>query len=180
MTLAQLCLLLGAGMVVSHGLALLKPDWVGSWLQRFPRNEALGVLLMLVGTAWFEWNLWHETLSDIAPWKNLMLVGFAVVGVGCCIFVRDYLAVRGLSVVMLMAAWWMCEHARWHDSPWRNAITGWAYVWVILAMWWSMSPWRLRDAIQWLTQAPGRFRLAAVSGIVWGVFVAFLGLAVLR
>ncbi|MCW5560050.1 MAG: hypothetical protein KIT22_19715, partial [Verrucomicrobiae bacterium] len=136
MTLSRLCLLLAAAMIVLHGLALLKPGPVAAWLRAFPRNAALGVPLMLIGTAWFEWNLWHETLSDIAPWKNLMLIGFAGVGVGCCFFVRDYLSVRGLSVVILMVAWVVCEKARWHNSLWRDAVVAWAYVWVFLALWW--------------------------------------------
>ncbi|MBN8247403.1 MAG: hypothetical protein J0L84_08160 [Verrucomicrobia bacterium] len=175
MTLSQLCLLLATAMIVSHGLALLKPESVGAWLRAFPRNAALGVPLMLLGTAWFEWNLWH-----IAPWKNLMLAGFALVGIGSCIWVKDYLSVRGLSVVMLMVAWYVCEKARWHESLWRDALIGWAYVWVFLALWWSMSPWRMRDGIQWCLARPGRLRAAAAAGVAWGCFVAGLGLTVLR
>lgn len=180
MTLSQLSLALGVAMLVSHGIALAQPDRIGAWLRRFPRNVPIGVVLMLAGTAWFEWNLHLETLADIAPWKNLMQIGFAVVGVGSCIFVRDYLAVRGLCVVMLMAAWYLCELTRWHTSPWRNALTAWAYVWVLLGLWWSMSPWRMRDAIQWVTGSPVLFRLGAVAGLVWGGIVIVLGLTALH
>lgn len=180
MTLSQLCFVLSAVMVISHGLAFLKPDAVGRWLQLFPRNVSLGVPLMLLGTAWFGWNLWNETLSDIAPWKNLMLVGFAVVGIGSCVFVKDYLAVRGLSVVLLMAAWFVCEKARPHDSLWRDVLIAWAYVWVFLGLWWSMAPWRLRDWINWWVARPGLLRGAAAAGVAWGVFVAGLGLTALR
>lgn len=178
MTLAQLFLFLSVAMIASHLVAFLKPDATSAWLKRFPRNIPVGVVLMLAGTAWFEWNLWHENLSDIAPWKNLMLIGFGAVGVACCFFVQDFLAVRGLTVLMLMAAWWICEHVRWHASPWRNVLTAWAYVWVFLGLWWSMSPWRMRDAIQWVTQESNRFRLAAAGGLAWGLILGALGLAV--
>jgi hypothetical protein len=180
MTLSQLCLILGFSMVASHGLALLRSGPVAAWLQRFPRNVALGVLLMLLGTAWFEWNLWHETLSDIAPWKNLMLIGFAVVGIGSCFYVKDYLAVRGLAVLLLMVAWFMCETARWHNSLWRDAIIAWAYFWMVLGMWWSLAPWRARDGIGWLVADLTRLRFMAAAGVGWGMFVAALGLTVLR
>ena len=72
-----------------------------------------------------------------------------MLGAACCFFAKDFLAVRGLSVVLLMAAFVMCEKARWHDSLWRDAITGWAYVWVLAALWLSVQPWRLRDWIGW-------------------------------
>lgn len=180
MTLSQLCLALAAVMVLSHGLALLKPDAVGGWLRAFPRNVTFGVPLMLIGTAWFEWNLWHETLSDIAPYKNLMLIGFAAVGLASCFFVKDFLAVRGLSVILLMAAWFVCEKARPHDSLWRNALIAWAYVWVLFGLWWSMAPWRLRDWIDWWVARPSLLRGAAAAGVVWGILVAGLGLTALR
>lgn len=180
MTLATLCLLLGAVTVVAHLPALLQPTAVTSWLHRFPRSVPWGVVLMLGGTAWFEWNLWQEQLMDIAPWKTLMLVGFGLVGVGCCLFVKDYLAVRGLAVVLMMTAWWVCELARWHPHPLSKVLTAWAYVWVFFAFWWSMSPWRLRDAIDWVTASSTRLRIAAAGGVVWGAFIVGLGLTVLR
>ena len=180
MKLSQLSLVLGIGMVLTHALALLQVSAATRWLRRFPRDVPAGIVLMLVGTVWFEWNLMAENLEDIAKYKTLLQVFFAVLGVACCFFAKDYLAVRGLSVVRLMAAFVMCETARWHESLWRDAITGWAYVWVLAALWLSVQPWRLRDGIAWVTATEGRLKLAAASGIVWGLFVIALGLTVLR
>lgn len=180
MKLSQLCLALGAGMILSHAWVLLQPKAAANWLRNFHRNYVLGVLFMIVGTAWFEWNLYQEQLQDIAAFKTLMLVGFGALGLGCCIFLKDYLSVRGLTVFLLMLAWFMCEKARWHDSPLRNAITGWAYVWVILGLWLSVAPWRLRDWLAWVAEREPRLRLAAAGGVAWGAFVVGLGLTVLR
>lgn len=180
MKLSQLSLLLGLGLAASHSLALAQPGATTRWLRRFHRNVPVGVFLMLLGTVWFEWNLMGETLEDIARYKNLLLIFFPIVGVGCCFYATDYLAVRGLSVVLLLLAYVTCETARWHASLWRDALTGWAYVWVLAALWLSVQPWRLRDWLNWLTAAEARLKLAAVAGIVWGLFVAALGLTVLR
>ena len=180
MKLSQLSLILGLGLVVSHALAFAQPGRAMQWLRRFPRNVPVGVFLMLLGTAWFEWNLMGETLEDIAHYKTLLLVFFPVVGVACCIYVTDYLAVRGLTVVLLLMAYVSCETARWHPSLWRDVITGWAYVWVLSALWLSVQPWRLRDWLNWLTATESRFKLAAVLGLAWGLFVTALGLTVLR
>lgn len=167
-------------MILTHGWALLRAKPAADWLRQFHRNYRLGVVLMLLGTAWFEWNLYQEQLQDIAAYKNLMLIGFGAVGLGCCLFVRDFLSVRGLTVFLLMLAWLMCEKARWHDSNFRWAVSGWAYVWVLGGLWLSVSPWRLRDGLDWVTATEGRLKLAAAGGVVWGLFIGGLGLTVFK
>jgi hypothetical protein len=167
-------------MILTHGWALLRAKPAADWLRQFHRNYGLGVILMLLGTAWFEWNLYQEQLQDIAAYKNLMLIGFGAVGLGCCLFVRDVLSVRGLTVFLLMLAWLMCEKARWQDSNFRWAVAGWAYVWVLGGLWLSVSPWRLRDWLAWVTATEGRLKLAAAGGVVWGLFIGGLGLTVFK
>ena len=180
MKLFQLCLILGLGMVLSHAWALLRPAAATRWLRGFPRNVPVGIFLMLLATAWFEWNVMNENLEDIARYKNILIIFFAVLGAACCIFAQDYLAVRGLTVVLLLMAFVTCESARWHPSLWRDALTGWAYVWVLWALWLSVQPWRMRDWIGWLTATESRLKLAALAGLAWGLFVTTLGLTVFR
>jgi hypothetical protein len=176
----SLCLLLGAAMVVSHGWAFLQVRSAAAWLKKFPRNQGWGVLLMLLSTGWFEWYLYNEHLSDIDWIKNFLLVAFPAVGIGCCFFVFDFLAVRGLSVFLLLLAGFVLEKGRWSDSPWHDLIALWAYVWIVLAFWLTMAPWRLREWIGWVTASEVRLKLAAVAGIVWGGIVLGLGLTVFR
>src|SRR5439155_22741864 len=85
-----------------------------------------GYALMLLGTSWFLWNLNAENISDFAAYKRLMLIGFAAVGVATCIYVRDFLAVRGLAIVFLLLAKLMVDTARWADTGWRLVIVTWA------------------------------------------------------
>jgi chromatin segregation and condensation protein Rec8/ScpA/Scc1 (kleisin family) len=105
MSLSLIALVLGVAVLVSHLFALARPAATTAWLRGFPRNVPVGVVLMLIGTAWFEWNLNNENLDDIAKFKPAMQAAFAILGVASCFFVKDFLSVRGLCVVMLMAAW---------------------------------------------------------------------------
>lgn len=168
-------------MILSHGWALLQSRAAITWLKRFPRHHGIGVILILISTAWFEYYLFNEKLSDIegTP-KKLLLLAFPAVGIGCCLYVRDFLAVRGLSVFLLLLAGYVLEVGRWHNSPWHDALSVWAYGWIVMAFWLTMAPWRLRDIIGWLTAVESRLKWAAISGIVWGLFVIGLGLTVLR
>lgn len=179
MNLSNLCLTLGAFMVVSHGWALAMPDAASRWVRHFHRNYAAGVALMLAGAAWLEWNLYNENLQDIARMKPYLLALFPGIGIAACLWAVDFLAVRGLAAFLMMLAWYTLDVSRWHPSLWHDAIGAWAYVWVFSSFWLTLAPWRFRQAAAWLTDKPGRLRLAAVAGIAWGAFVAGLGLTAL-
>ncbi len=178
MTLSQLAIVLGAAVSALQLYILLKPEAFTQWIRRFPRNEKCGYVLMTIGTSWFLYNLNAETISDFANYKTLMMVGFGVLGLLTCIFVRDFLAVRGLAIVMLMLAWYTLNRTRWADSSWRLVLVVWAYLWVIAGIWLTISPWRLRDAIQWKTATPKRIIVSSYFRLALGLLVLGLGIFV--
>ena len=83
-------------------VGLTQPAKLSAAVRKFPRNLPLGILLMLLGTAWFVWNVNIEPIADFSAFKPYMMVGFAAVGVLSRIYVQDFLAVRGLAVVLLL------------------------------------------------------------------------------
>jgi hypothetical protein len=178
MKFSTLAVILGLTYAALAAYALLQPSGFTAQARKFPRSQAWGFLLMPLGTLWFLYNLNAETISDFAAYKNLMLLGFGGVGLGTCFFVRDYLAVRGLSVVLLLLAWFTLNYARLADSPMRVVVSAWCYVWVIAGMWFTVSPWRLRGYLGWLTATPARLRMQAAFRLAFGLFIAALGLFV--
>src|SRR3954447_22624706 len=128
--LSTLAVVLGVALALPQVYGLMKPDAFAAGVRKFPRSLPWGVLLMLLGTAWFLWYLNQESIPDFAAYKPLLLAGFAAGGVASCIFVQDYLAVRGLSVVLLLLAKLMVDTARWAETEWRLVVISLAYVFV--------------------------------------------------
>lgn len=180
MTLSTLAILIGAAYSVLQIYALVNPIAFAKHARAFPRSEGIGFALMALGTAWFLYNLNSEAIADFAAYKKLMLTGFGALGLLSCIYVRDYLAVRGLSVCLLLLAWFTLNHTRWADSPFRLILVVWAYLWVIAGMWFSVSPWRLRDLLQWFTANNGRIRFGSLIQLAFGVLVIVLGATAFR
>src|SRR5439155_19941530 len=144
--LSTLAVLLGLGLGLPQIYGLVKPAAFAAAVRKFPRSLPWGFALMLLGTAWFLWNLSQESISDFASYKNVLFAAFAGVGIGSCIFVQDFLAVRGLAVVLLLLAKLMVDTGRPQlASPWVLVFQTWAYLFVIAGIWFTMSPWRLRD-----------------------------------
>ena len=92
----------------------------------------------------------------------------------------DLTRVREQAQAVSQAARTMVDSARWVPSDWRLVLTCWAYVWVIAGMWFTISPWRLRDLITWATANEKRIRLLSGLRFGFGVFVLLLGLTVYR
>ena len=137
-------------------------------------------MLVLLGTAWFLYYVQQENVSDFASMKRIFYLVFSAVGIATCIFVRDFLPVRGLAVVFLLTAKLMVDTARWEPTGWRLVISFWAYALVLAGMWFTISPWRLRDIINWSVATESRTRLINGVRAAFGVFVVALGLTVFK
>jgi hypothetical protein len=178
--LSTLAVILGLGLGLPQIYGLTKPAAFAAGLRKFPRSVPWGVGLMLLGTAWFIWYLSQEAISDFEAYKTVLLGGFAAVGIASCIYVQDFIGVRGLAVVLLLLAKLMVDTARWADTDWRLVIVVWAYAFVIAGIWFTIWPWHLRDLLNWATANEKRVRIGSAIRLGFGLFVAALGLTVFR
>lgn len=176
----NLSILLGLIFGLPHIYGLLKPNQYGAALRKFPRNIPAGYLLMILATLWFLGYVRQESISDFASFKPVLFLLFGAVGIGACLFVKDFLAVRGLAVVFLLLGKLMVDTARWVDTEWRLVIVTWAYLLVIAGMWFTVSPWRLRDIVNWSTANEQRIRLLSGIRLGFGLLLIVLGLTVFR
>lgn len=180
MQLSTLSILMGLAVAVPGFFGILKPAQYADAARKFPRNTALGYLLMLTATAWFVWYVYRENIADFEPMKPYLMGLFLAVGVGTCIYVTDFLAVRGAAILMLIIAKLMVDTARWAESDWRLVIVTWAYLLVLAGIWFTVSPWRLRNLILWTVAGEKRIRMLSGIRVAFGLFVVLLGVMVFR
>jgi hypothetical protein len=180
MKLSTLAVLLGLGVIAMSGYGVMKPAEYAAWARRFPRHPVIGHVLTLLGTAWFLYYLSLESVSDFTSLKPLLYVLFGGVGIGTCLFVRDFLPVRGLAVLCLLLGKLMVDTARLNDTEWRLVIATWAYGLIVAGIWFTISPWRLRDLIHWATASDQRVKLLCGAKVAFGLLVVGLGLTVFR
>lgn len=178
--LSTLAVILGFAAVLLNIYGVMKPAAFAVAARKFPRNTPIGYALMLISTAWFVANVSHESVADFVSFKPFLYLLFIAVGLGACLFVRDFLPIRGLAVFLLLVAQLMVDTARPVDTLWRLVVTTWAYVWVIAGMWFTVSPWKLRDLIDWTTANEHRTRLLSGLRVAFGLFVVCLGLTAFK
>lgn len=182
MKLSLLAILLGAGLGLPQVYAFANPQKFAATVRRFPRNLPAGIFLMLLATAWFLWYVNTEPIADFSAYKPAMMLAFAAIGVLSCFFVQDFLAVRGLAVVFLLLAKAMVDTGRPHlgQTPWVLVIQIWAYVLVVAGIWFTVTPWKLRDFLNWMTATDARIKIGSAIRLAFAVFVILLGLTAFR
>lgn len=168
-TLKTMGLATGALLVAAHIPALAAPAGTERFLRQFPRSEFWGGVLMALATVWAFLLVWHMDLGEFTRLRTLMLAGIAAGGVLAWIYVREFLAVRALGILALLAAEPLLGSAFLRPELSRLLLAVLAYAWILLGLFWVGMPYVLRDQIAWVTATRGRLRVAAIAGLVYGI-----------
>jgi hypothetical protein len=170
-------LLVGALLIASHGLALLKPAAVQGWLRRFPRSRNWGLGLITVAALWFFILVARMDLGEFTSWRKTVLIITPIAWVLTWKYVDEFLAVRALGMLVLLAAEPLLEAAFLRPGLAHYFLNGLVYVWIVFAMFWVGTPYTLRDQIAWLSKSDGRWRAAALAGLAYGAALVALDFA---
>lgn len=169
MSLTLATLIPGLIFLLLGGALLLNNSGVTSLLKGLPRSTGATYLLFGAGTAAFLYQIWHLSPADFGDHRKLLFIGFAILAALSFYCVPDFLAVRGLCVLVLVGALPLLDAAFMeYDHPQRLLMVTPVFLALALAIWLGAQPWRLRDFFEWLFR-PGASR-ARLAG---GVFLAY-------
>jgi hypothetical protein len=163
----------GIFLVLVGLVGLLKPD-LASVVQRFPRSYITGVILITICLVWTFWLVATIQMGEFSGFRRPLLIGLPI-GYGLVLrFVDEFLAVRALGILCLLAAEPLLDAAFLRYETSRLLITVFAYVLILAGLFWVAIPYVLRDQINWSTRSVFRWRcLNAIAFIYGGVTLTF-------
>jgi hypothetical protein len=140
---------------------------VASSYRAFPRSLPATYLFFGGGTLWFLYEVWNLSAADFGDYHVALTVGFAAIALCSFKCVPDFLAVRGLAIIVLLGSYplLMAGYLRF-DHPQIYFQKVLLFIPITLAIWLGAQPWRLRDFFEWLFARRERSRL--VGGLVAG------------
>lgn len=173
--------ILAAWLIGLHLWMLLKPADSKAFLNKLPRNKMLAPWLMGAGMLWF-WllvapdglGLFSKLQMDLGEFnraKTLMRILVPVAAAGMIMHVKEFLAVRAIGLLALMAAAPLLYSAYLEPPASRLLIPILAYVLIFKGLFWVGMPFLMRDAITWATKTDSRYKLAALGGLGYGIAV---------
>ncbi len=144
-------------------------------LKAMPRSTTAAVIFFGIGSVWFVWNVLHLSKADFGEYRVWLALGFTAVAALSFKCVPDFLAVRGLCVLVLLAATPLLGAAYMeYQYPQRLFLVSFVYLLIILAIWLGASPFRMRDFLVWLFARPGRSRSFGVALLAYGLLLAIV------
>jgi hypothetical protein len=172
MSLFFATLLVGIVLLVIGCAIAADTSLVRSALKSFPRSRSAAFLLFGGAAAWFLSRVAVLSEADFGQYRKALFVGFAGVAVLSFFHVAEFLAVRGLAALVLLAAGPLLYPAYGeYEIPSRLFMVTAVFAALTAAIWLGAQPWRLRDAIEWLQRVPGRARFAGGAIALYGLLL---------
>lgn len=169
--LKTVSLLLGVLLVACHLVGLLQGQKLRPALKAFPRSRVAGGVLMTAASLWFFLMVKWMDLGEFSPFRPTLLVIIPIACVLAILFIDDFLAVRALGMLLLLAAEPVLETAFLRPETSRLLIVLLAYAWATIGMFWVGMPYLMRDGIDWLLKSERRWQVACLGGIVYGAVI---------
>jgi len=172
--------LTGAALLITHLLAFSAVPKLAESLPKFPRSRTLGILLLTIAGGWTFWLMNTMDLGEFSSKRSLLVMLVPIAYVLTIFFVEEFLAVRALGMVALLAACLLLDAAFLHDHLARIPLVALAYGWIVAGLFLVGKPYLLRDAISWLTAVPKRLSAACAGGVLYGILLIVLAVVFLK
>lgn len=167
-------IVLGLLLLATHVWALRNQERAQSFLRAFPRDYFWGAGLLTVGFLWGMMCLAYMDMGEFFWLRKWFLMIVPAAFVGVLVYVKEFLAVRALGSLMLLAAGPVLCAAFLQPQITRLLLPILAYAWIISGMFFVGMPFLMRDAITWLLAKPARWSAAVWGGILYGALLLVL------
>jgi hypothetical protein len=140
-------------------------------LPRFPRSRTAGAALLTIDLVWSFWLISTMEMGEFANFRRPLLIILPIGYFLTLIFVDEFLAVRALGILCLLAAEPLLEAAFLRPEMSRLLVTVLAYLMIVAGLLWVTMPYLLRDQINWSARSSGRWGVLSGIGLMFGLAI---------
>lgn len=146
-------------------------------IRRLPRSMPAAVVCFGGGALWFLFHVSQLGEADFGNIRHWLLVLFGGVAVMGFFVARDFLAVRGVAVLILLAANEVLSAAYMQEPLARLWLVSYVYLGIVAALYFGTVPYRVRDLLDWLFAKPVRQYLFGAVFVGYGLLLLIAALA---
>ena len=163
-------------LVLANLPGLIFPTATKSALARLPRSRVMGIALLTLAFIWSFWLLATMEMGEFSSFRRPLMIGLPIGYFLVMRFVAEFLAVRALGILFLLAGEPLLEAAFLRYEPSRLLVTVFAYVLIVAGLFWVTMPYLLRDHINWGARSTPRWIALHAVGLIYGVVILVFSL----
>ena len=173
LSLQTVGILAGLFLILISLPGLFKPD-LASVAQHFPRSRTAGVVLLTISLVWSFWLVATIEMGEFSGFRRPLLIALPIGYILVLRFVEEFLAVRALGILCLLAAEPLLDAAFLRYETSRLLVTVFAYLLIVAGLFWVTMPYLLRDQINWSARSTFRWRsLHAITFCYGAIILSF-------
>jgi|GEM_PF-2463149 hypothetical protein len=138
---------------------------------KFLYQRQMAIALWAVAVCWTLWETVKLGPSDFGSFKPLLFLIFAGLGISSVWMLRDYLIVRAVAVLNLYISWYFLKAAFLQPEWTRVFFVVPVYLFIIISLWFSVAPWRVRDLLMWIRNDKQHGALLGWGQLGYGVWL---------
>jgi hypothetical protein len=173
-SLRAVAIVAGAILLAIGVCGILKPALFQDWAKRLPRSRVAGIVLLTIDLGWSIWLLSTMEMGEFSSFRRPLLIVLPIGYFLVLRFVDEFLAVRALGILFLLAAEPLLDAAFFRNEASRLFVTVFAYLLIVAGIFWVTMPYLLRDQINWTVRSTMRWRCLHGIAVLYGVAILIL------
>ena len=158
-------------LVSLPGLVLSGP--VRSALAKLPRSLVAGIALLTLAFIWSFWLLVTMEMGEFSGFRRPLMIALPIGYVLVLRFVNEFLAVRAIGILFLLAAEPLLEAAFLRYEPSRLLVTVLAYILIVKGLFWVTMPYLFRDYLAAVSRSNAVWLMVNVLTLLYGAAILF-------
>jgi hypothetical protein len=173
-SLQSVAVLAGLILLLVGFPGMLRPALLQGWAKQLPRSYIAGIVLLSIDLLWSLWLLATMEMGEFSTFRKPLLIALPIGYFLVLRFVDEFLAVRALGILCLLAAEPLLDAAFFRNETARLVVTVFAYLLIVAGIIWVTMPYLLRDQIRWSTKNNMRWRCVHGIALLYGVVMLAL------
>ncbi len=155
---------------------IVLPGPVRGALAKLPRSKVAGIVLLTLAFIWSFWLLATMEMGEFSGFRRPLMIALPIGYALTLWFVDEFLAVRALGILFLLAAEPLLEAAFLRYEPSRLLVTVFAYILIVIGLFWVTMPYLLRDHIASASRSIGVWISLNALALLYGATILFFAL----